>query len=330
MSIKITKQTSYNKTNAAANRPLEYIVIHYTAGTTSVSGAAVNTANFFATSPYEGSADFIVDDECIVQYNPDLRNRLCWHCGDSKNYNKGGSYYGKCTNYNSIGIEVCSTNMNYSPYDPANSPKWSFTNAVIDKAVELTNYLMQTYGIDAAHVIRHYDVTGKLCPGIIGWNAESGDESKWKAFKARLTGKVLTNTTTKTDNTLTKVNDTKTIYRVQIGAFKNKSNADEQLKKIKAKGFNDSFVVKVDKFYKVQVGAFTAKTNAENYKSKVVKAGFKDCFITASGTAKKSVTEIAKEVIAGKWGVGNERKTALEKAGYDYNAVQTEVNKMMR
>lgn len=331
MSIEIKKHTSYNKTNAVANRPLQYIVIHYTAGSTSRSGAAVNTADSWATGPYEGSADFVVDDELIVQYNPDLKNRLCWHCGDGKNYySKGGSFYGKCTNYNSIGIEVCSTNRNYSPYDPANSPKWSFTDAAIDRAVELTNYLMQAYGIDAAHVIRHYDVTGKICPGIIGWNAESGDESKWKTFKARLTGKVSTNTTTKTDNTLTKVNDSKPIYRVQIGAFKNKNNADEQLKNIKAKGFNDSFVTKVGDLYKVQVGAFTVKANADNYKSKIVKSGFKDCFITSSGTAKKSVTEIAKEVIAGKWGAGNDRKAALEKAGYNYNEVQTEVNRLMR
>ena len=117
---------------------------------------------------------------------------------------------------------------------------------------------------------------------------------------------------------------------MQIGAFSNKSNADEQLKKIKAKGFNGSFVTKVDKLYKVQVGAFTVKSNAEKYRDKVKAAGFKDCFIVASGTAKKSVTEIAKEVIAGKWGVGSERKTALEKAGYDYNAVQSKVNELMK
>lgn len=331
MSINITKRTSYNKTNSAANRPLQYIVIHYTAGSTSKSGAAVNTADFFASSPHEGSADFIVDDSLIVQYNPDLRNRLCWHCGDSKNYySKGGSFYGKCSNYNSIGIEICSTNPNYSPNDPANSLKWSFTNAAVDRAVELTKYLMQTYGIDADHVIRHYDVTGKPCPGIIGWNADSKDESKWKAFKARLSGNSSTTTTTKTDNSTTKVNDNKTIYRVQIGAFSNKSNADEQLKKIKAKGFNDSFVTKVDKLYKVQVGAFTVKSNAEKYRDKVKAAGFKDCFIVVSGTAKKSVTEIAKEVIAGKWGVGAARKSSLENAGYDYNTVQSKVNELIK
>ena len=45
---------------------------------------------------------------------------------------------------------------------------------------------------------------------------------------------------------------------------------------------------------------------------------------------KKSVEEVAKEVIAGKWGNGANRKTALEKAGYNYKAVQTAVNKLLK
>lgn len=121
-----------------------------------------------------------------------------------------------------------------------------------------------------------------------------------------------------------------TLYRVQLGAFKNKSNASDLLGKVKLKGFNDAFIANSNGMYKVQLGAFKDKTNAEKQKEKVVKAGFKDCFITSSGTAKKSVTEIAKEVIAGKWGVGNDRKAALEKAGYDYNAVQAKVNELMK
>ena len=43
----------------------------------------------------------------------------------------------------------------------------------------------------------------------------------------------------------------------------------------------------------------------------------------------KSVLAIADEVIAGKWGNGNDRKNKLQAAGYDYNAVQAEVNKKL-
>lgn len=43
----------------------------------------------------------------------------------------------------------------------------------------------------------------------------------------------------------------------------------------------------------------------------------------------KTIDEIAKEVIQGKWGVGTKRKTLLTNAGYDYSAVQKRVNEML-
>lgn len=43
---------------------------------------------------------------------------------------------------------------------------------------------------------------------------------------------------------------------------------------------------------------------------------------------KKSVQQIAREVIAGKWGNGAERKARLLKAGYNYAEVQKWVNKL--
>ena len=44
----------------------------------------------------------------------------------------------------------------------------------------------------------------------------------------------------------------------------------------------------------------------------------------------KSVDEIAKEVIKGKWSNGDERKAKLTSAGYDYSKVQTRVNELMK
>lgn len=52
--------------------------------------------------------------------------------------------------------------------------------------------------------------------------------------------------------------------------------------------------------------------------------------IPAPTSKKKTDEEIAKEVIAGKWGNGNTRKKKLKAAGYDYNAVQKIVNQMLR
>lgn len=41
------------------------------------------------------------------------------------------------------------------------------------------------------------------------------------------------------------------------------------------------------------------------------------------------ITRKALEVISGKWGNGNDRKTALTRAGYDYNAIQNRVNELI-
>lgn len=43
----------------------------------------------------------------------------------------------------------------------------------------------------------------------------------------------------------------------------------------------------------------------------------------------KTELQIAQEVLQGKWGAGEERKNRINKAGYDYNTVQSFVNRMV-
>lgn len=53
--------------------------------------------------------------------------------------------------------------------------------------------------------------------------------------------------------------------------------------------------------------------------------------IVGSATSStKTVDELAREVIQGKWGNGADRKNRLTKAGYDYRTVQARVNEMLR
>lgn len=49
----------------------------------------------------------------------------------------------------------------------------------------------------------------------------------------------------------------------------------------------------------------------------------------ASAPAKKSIDELAREVIRGEWGNGSERRARLTQAGYDYDAVQARVNEIL-
>lgn len=127
---------------------------------------------------------------------------------------------------------------------------------------------------------------------------------------------------------------TGTLYRVQTGAFSKKENADALFDKIKKAGF-DTYMVQSGGMYKVQVGAYSKKENADAMLKKLKAAGF-DAFITTQGgtsvstsPAKKSVAEIAKEVLQGKWGNGQDRKNRLQAAGYNYNEVQAAVNKLL-
>lgn len=52
--------------------------------------------------------------------------------------------------------------------------------------------------------------------------------------------------------------------------------------------------------------------------------------VKTTSTAKKSVNTLAREVLAGRWGNGTDRKARLTKAGYDYVKVQATVNKLVK
>ena len=80
--------------------------------------------------------------------------------------------------------------------------------------------------------------------------------------------------------------------------------------------------------------------NGEDRKNRLEKAGYNysevqstvNNKLSGNGTtpSKKSIEEIAKEVIQGKWGNGQERKNRLAQAGYDYSEVQSKVNELLK
>lgn len=193
----ITKGYIDKHITKSPNRPIKYIAVHYTAGGSSKKGTAMNTRNVFLKR--NASADFVVDDETVVQINPDLKNYYCWSVGDKKNpYSKGGRLYGKATNKNTVSIEMCSTLMNGWGASAANHDGWYISDKVVDNTVRLVKYLMKTYNVPKENVVRHYDISGKLCPGVIGWNTEpvydnkgkktnrNSDESDWDKFKSSI------------------------------------------------------------------------------------------------------------------------------------------------
>lgn len=85
---------------------------------------------------------------------------------------------------------------------------------------------------------------------------------------------------------------------------------------------------------KSQLGAYNVLENAKNKADE--NPGYKvydengKVVYTPKTEKKKSVEEIAKEVIKGLWGNGAERRKKLEAAGYNYNDVQRYVNALLR
>ena len=167
----------------------------------------------------------------------------------------------------------------------------------------------------------HRWFANKSCPG--DWMyARMGD------LASKVTAKL---SSSQTGNTGSSKDE---LYRVQTGAFSNKANADAMLTKVKAAGF-DTYMVKVDNLYKIQVGAFSKKANADAMAAKLKAAGFDTYITTKSGaavtsTSKKTVDEIAREVIQGLWGNGQDRVNRLKAAGYDASAVQNRVNQLLK
>ena len=57
------------------------------------------------------------------------------------------------------------------------------------------------------------------------------------------------------------------LFRVQIGAFKDRENAEKVLEKAKVSGFQ-AYLRQENNFYKVQIGAFSVRNNAEELQAR--------------------------------------------------------------
>jgi glucan-binding YG repeat protein len=160
--------TPYNYTNGVNSR-IKYIVIHYVGAT----GGAEANCKWYAGADRGASAHYYVDFDGSVWQSVEDKN-IAWHCG-AKKY-----VHPECRNTNSIGIEMCVRN-NGSKADT--SRDWYFEEATVQAAITLTKELMAKYNIPADRVIRHHDVTGKICPNPFVYNHT---QHTWGAFKATL------------------------------------------------------------------------------------------------------------------------------------------------
>lgn len=163
--------TPYNFTNKDDTGRIKYIVIHYVGA---LGGAKAN-CQYYASKYIGASAHYFVGFDGEVWQSVEDED-IAWHCGAS-------SYkHAECRNTNSIGIEMCVRNKGSQSAD---SKDWYFEEATVKETIELTKYLMQRYGVPASNVIRHYDVTGKICPNPYVYNST---QHTWDTFKKAIAG----------------------------------------------------------------------------------------------------------------------------------------------
>ena len=229
---KIIKVNKYNRPGTAS-KPVR-ICVHYTgqAGTgadrLALFYANVAAGMFPNSSANWTSTQYIVGlDGEVIRIVPD--NEIAYAASGKNN--------------GTLHIEVC--------YKQSSGEFEQESKAALR---ELVQYLMQQYGISADKVVRHYDLTGKLCPYFYV------DNTRWAALHEYITAPE---------------QKSSTLYRVQVGAFTSKTNANNYMAKVKAAGFNAFIVeVKPGALYRVQVGAFSIKSNAEAYMAKIKAEGF--------------------------------------------------------
>lgn len=159
--MEIKKNITTQNWNSGTLSRIKYIVVHYTGNN---GDTALANTNYF--KQYRGaSAHYFVDESNIYQSIED--KNIAWHCG-------ANSYkHPYCRNSNSIGVELCSY---------ITGGKYAFKPKTVDNAVWLVKELMAKYNVPITNVLRHYDVTGKLCP-----EPYVRDSGAWVAFKDKLT-----------------------------------------------------------------------------------------------------------------------------------------------
>lgn len=172
-----------------------------------------------------------------------------------------------------------------------NNGTLDISDNIVNRTIELVKELMAKYNIPVENVIRHYDVTHKYCPAPF-----VNDPTRWSNFKNKLGGNV-----TNGNNTSNKKSNEEIANEVIAGKW---GNGDSRKVAITNAGYD----------YNAIQSIVNQKLNDKTTPNKPIL---------------KSTDEIAKEVIAGKWGNGKDRFNRLASAGYDGNVIQNRVNELL-
>lgn len=250
------------------NHKIDTITIHCVVGQCSVE----TLGNIFAPTSRQASSNYGVGVDGRIGMYVEEKDRS-WCSSNAANDNRA------------ITIEVASdTTHPYAVNDKAYAALLDLVTDIcrrngIKKLVWSTNKNERVNHLNGCNMTVHRDYANKSCPGDYLYERHGAIAAE---VNKRLGASAAEQETPSSG--------TDTLYKVQTGAFKQKSNAQALEKELKAAGF-DTYVVNTGGYYKVQVGAFSKKANAEAMLAKLKAAGYSDAFITtgSGGTAAASV-----------------------------------------
>ena len=254
--------------NSPRNHKIDTITIHCVVGQCS----AERIGEIFKPTSRQASSNYGIGYDGRIGLYVDEADRS-WCSSSAANDNRA------------ITIEVASdTKHPYAVNDKAYAALLDLVEDIcrrngIKKLVWSTNKNERVNHLNGCNMTVHRDYANKSCPGDYLYERHG-------AIAAEVNKRLGASA----EEPETPSSGTGTLYKVQTGAFKQKSNAQALEKKLKAAGF-DTYVVNTGGYYKVQVGAFGKKANAEAMLAKLKAAGYSDAFITtgSGGTAAASV-----------------------------------------
>ena len=215
-----------NKTSPR-NHEIDTITIHCIVG----QWTAKQGCDYFATTDRECSANYVVGKDGSIGLSVDEKDRA-WTSGGSYTVN---GITGSMNDHRAVTIEVASDTTH--PYAITDEAYKALVNLVADickrnniKELKWKADKSLVGKVDKQNMTVHRWFANKACPGDYLYNLH--DEI------AKEVNAILSKTVETTS---------KTLYRVQVGAFSKKSNADAMLKKVKAAGFTDAFITTVSK-----------------------------------------------------------------------------------
>lgn len=258
---------SPNRTSPRKNK-IDTITIHCVVGQCSVETLGA----IFAPSSRQASSNYGVGYDGRFGMYCEEKDRS-WCSSSAANDNRA------------ITIEVASdTTEPYAVNDKAYAALLDLVTDIcrrngIKKLVWSTKKSERVNHLNGCNLTVHRDYANKSCPGNYLYERQG-------AIAAEVNKRLGASA----EEPETPSSGTGTLYKVQTGAFKQKSNAQALEKKLKAAGF-DTYVVNTGGYYKVQVGAFSKKANAEAMLAKLKAAGYSDAFITtgSGGTAAQEI-----------------------------------------